>query len=181
MIYGGSPWGFFLDHKMPDYSIERWNEICEAFYKKYAVLAEWQRRNIRMVLHGQEMVLFTGRRFKFYKTKYKDGIWQYNENQMKNYPVQGLAGGDILPLVVTIIRKGLQKYGLQSCMILTVHDSLVLDLISSEINKVAKLCHSVGDNLSDYVKAYFGYETAVKNFGGEFKIGDSYGKLRKLT
>lgn len=181
MIYGGGEWGFFLDHKMPDFPIERWREIVRNFYKKYWRLAEWQRENINAILSGESLVLFTGRRFVFHKSLYKDGIWQYNERQVKNYPVQGLAGGDILPLVGSMIRKGLMKYGLQSKPILTVHDSILFDSPKSEIATLHKLCTHVGDTLSQAIQSYFGYQTSVTNFGGDFEIGKSYGELKKVT
>lgn len=178
MIYGGSEWGFYLDHKMPDYTIEEWRQICSAFYAKYRGLYEWQQYNIQQAWLGNPITLPTGRTFVFHKTKWKDGIWQLNPNHMKNYPVQGFAGGDILPLVVAMIRKGIMTYSLKSKLILTVHDSVVFDALLSEIAKLERLCTHVGDSLSQSIQDYFGYNTSVKNFGGEFKHGHSYGTIK---
>lgn len=178
MIYGGSAYGFFMDHKMPDFSLKKWTKIVEDFYAKYKGLEEWQNYNIKLITEGRKLQLWTGRTFVFNKCIYKDGIWQYNERQIKNYPIQGLAGGDMLPFVVTIIRKGMRKLGLKSIMILTVHDSIVFDALKSEIAQLEKLCMNVGDNLSQYIKQYWGYETKVKRFGGEFEVGTTYGTLK---
>jgi DNA polymerase-1 len=180
MIYGGSYYGFYMDHKMPDFAMNVWQNIVQDFCVKYSGLTAWQQRNIAATLRGEPMVLFTGRRFHFYKTLWKDGIWQYNERQVKNYPVQGLAGGDILPLVASMIRKGLMKYDLKSKLILTVHDSIVFDAKKLEIKLLAKLCHSVGNQLSQSIESYFGYRTSVTNFGGDFEIGETYGGLERI-
>jgi DNA polymerase-1 len=179
MIFGGTAYGFYMDQRMPNFTQKRYYEIVNAFEQKYHGLTKWQSNNIQSVLEGQQLILPTGRRFVFNKTTYREGIWQLNERQVKNYPVQGLAGGDLLPLVASIIRKGFIKYGLTSMIILTVYDSIVFDLLESELHQIASLCLNVSSNLSKYVESYFGWRTKVKRFGGDFEIGKSYGGLKK--
>lgn len=177
MIYGGTPFGFFMDHKMPNFSKRRWERIVDGFYKKYSRLPEWQNRNIQRVWENAGVLqIATGRKFQFHKTDYKNGEWSYPERKIKNYPVQGIAGGDILPLMCVIIRRGLKKWGLKSEWILTVHDSIVFDVIKDEIDRLNKLCETVVINLPRYMYDYFGMEIPVK-IDSETEIGPDYGNL----
>ena len=114
--------------------------------------------------------MFTGRIYKFKL----DPQGKYYERTIKNYPVQGTAGADILPLAAVIIRKAMKKRGMKSLPILTVHDSLVFDYVESEKEELAKLCLRVFNNLPKYIKQYWGYDWTVP-LTGEVQTGDNYG------
>lgn len=177
MIYGGSPYGFYLDPKMPAFNKKRWAQICAGFETKYSGLADYNNRNIRHVFSHGTLAIPTGRRFQFKKEIFKDGMWNYNPRQVKNYPVQGLAGGDILPLMAVIIRRGMVALGLKSKLILTVHDSLVFDYFKDELESLNKLCLNVASNLPKYIEAYFGFKWACR-LDAESEIGPNYGSLK---
>jgi DNA polymerase-1 len=179
MIYGGSPFGFYLDIKMPKFPIAKWKKIVKGFFAKYFGLKLWHDTNIALVFRDGMLQIKTGRRFVFHKTKFKEGIYTYSENQIKNYPVQGMAGGDCLPLCAVVIRRGMLKHGLKSKMILTVHDSIVFDYIEEELPILAKLCSEVANNLHTYMANYFGIKWYT-NLAGEIEIGKNYGKLKKF-
>jgi DNA polymerase-1 len=180
MIYGGTSHGFFSDNKMPPFSKSRWRTIVNDFFNKYQGLKEWQDENVKSALVSGELSMLTGRRFRFNKSKFRNGSLEYNERQFKNYPVQGIAGGDILPLVAVLIRRGLRSSGLRSRLILTVHDSIVLDCPLDEIKRVAKLCYLIAQNLHTTISNYFGIDWNVK-LDGECEIGTNYGDLKEIT
>jgi DNA polymerase I-like protein with 3'-5' exonuclease and polymerase domains len=176
MIYGGTEYGFFKDPNMPRFKLRKWGNIIKSFFKKYSGLYNWQQRNIKTVIQGDgTLVLPTGRRFKFRPTGWGG---KYNEREIKNYPVQGMAGGDILPLAAVIIRKKMRKGGFVSKMILTVHDSIVFDYKESEKKDLAKLCLNVFSNLPKYIKQYWGIDWIV-NLEGECEIGENYGSQKE--
>jgi DNA polymerase-1 len=177
MIYGGSPYGFYLDPKMPDFSKKRWAQICNGFDDKYCGLKAQNDKFIQSQLTTGMVQIPTGRFFKFQKSIYKEGYWQYNERQAKNYPVQGIAGGDMLPLLAVIIRRGLVKGGYRSKLILTVHDSLVFDFVADELEKLNKLCLTVAKNLPTYFEAYFGHKWNTR-IDAESEVGPDYGTLK---
>jgi DNA polymerase-1 len=179
MIYGGSAYGFWLDVRMPKFTLSKWKQIVTAFFDKYLGLREWHEENIKMVFKNGMLQIKTGRWFKFSKTYFKDGIESYSENQIKNYPVQGLAGGDCLPLAAVVIRRGLKMYGLKSKMILTVHDSIVFDYINEELPRLIALCSKVSNNLHWYVQHYFKCDWQTK-LAGEIEIGPNYGHLEEV-
>jgi DNA polymerase I-like protein with 3'-5' exonuclease and polymerase domains len=180
MIYGGTAHGFFSDPKMPSFTKGKWKGIVNEFYNKYEGLKQWQDDNIARTIIRGSMGLATGRRFKFHKTKFQHANMEYNERQIKNYPVQGLAGGDILPLVVVLVRRGLRQNGLQSRLILTVHDSIVLDCPKDELKRVVKLCYLISNNLAQYISEYFNINWNVK-LAGECEYGTNYGELKEIS
>ena len=105
-----------------------------------------------------------------------DGSYGYAVNQIKNYPIQGMSGGDILPLMAVIIRRGMRKLGLKSKVVLTVHDSIVFDYAKDEKEKLAKLCYDVGNNLDKYIRSYYGLDWNVK-LECEVEAGPNYGSM----
>lgn len=179
MIYGGSEWGFFLDINMPNFPIKKWRKIIRGFFDKYSKLEKFHKECIRFVFRNGYLKLPTGRWFKFNKQHLKDGSYGYKINQIKNYPVQGMSGGDILPLMAVVIRRGMRKLGLKSLLILTVHDSIVFDVVEEERDRLAKLCYDVGNNLGKYVANYYKLDWNV-DLEVEVEYGPNYGALKFL-
>jgi DNA polymerase I-like protein with 3'-5' exonuclease and polymerase domains len=103
---------------------------------------------------------------------------KYNENQIKNYPVQGIAGGDIRPLAAVIIRDAMQNAGLKSEPILTVHDSIVFDVAAGESVRLAKIIDHVFNNLHLFIKSYWGINWQVPLIG-EIERGIDYGDQKE--
>lgn len=178
MIYGGSEWGFYLDPDMPKFSLKRYKQIVEGFYKKYHVWAKNCKKLYARVLRYGEHTIATNRGFIFYKTV-KDretGLFTYAESQVKNYWVQGLSGGDILPLAALIIYKGMKAKNMRSIPVLTVHDSIVFDTVKEEAKELAALCIKVFRNLPIYIEQYYGFRFNVP-LDGEVEYGPNYGKM----
>jgi DNA polymerase I-like protein with 3'-5' exonuclease and polymerase domains len=174
MIYDGTFFGFWRDSKMPNFSKTKWKEIIIRFWDKYFGLRNHIDKNVDTVYRTKKLKIFTGRFFKFNKNK----KGEYNTSQIANYPVQGLAGGDILPLLTVIIRRGMRKLNLKSKMILTVHDSIVFDVAADEVDQLADLCLKVGKLLPKYIENYFGMPWNV-NLDGEVEVGKTYGSIEK--
>jgi DNA polymerase-1 len=174
MIYGGSPYGFYMDTKMPDKPLKWWKKVVFGFENKYYGLTGWQQDNITNVMRHGCLRIKTGRKFVFNKVGQ-----EYNERQIKNYPVQGLAGGDILPLLAVIIRRGMQKASLESRMILTVHDSIVFDVLIKEKERLIKLIEIVLNNLVNYIKSYYNISWSA-DLAGEIEVGPNYADLKGI-
>jgi len=176
MIYGGSAYGYYRDGKMPNFPLYKWDKIVADFCEKYSGLTEWQERNIESVYKNNGTLrIMTGRKFVFERDK----DYAYKERAIKNYPVQGLAGGDILPLLVVVIRRGLKANGFKSRMILSVHDSIVFDYLKEEYERLVNLVSQVFKDLTSYIKAYYGIPWRT-NLAGELEAGPNYGALEKI-
>ena len=178
MIYGGVAYGFYMDTTMPDFSLEKWAQIYKDFYCKYSGLEAWHIEIIVHVMRRGTYHLPTGRWFQYHKCLRKKGEDVYNDRQIKNYPVQGLAG-DILKLASVIIMRGVRAQSLEVRILLTVHDSLVFEYKEKDLMKLIELCNKVTKALPDYIKNYFGFNWNVP-LDGDIEIGYNYGKLHKL-
>jgi DNA polymerase I-like protein with 3'-5' exonuclease and polymerase domains len=180
MIYGGSAYGFYMDHKMPNFSKKKWERIVRGFFKKYYGLEAWQIKNVKWVTEGGTLGIPTGRKFALHKIMNKKGELVWNERQVKNYPVQSIAG-DILYLFAVILRRGMIKAGLKSKMILTVHDSIVFDYINEELDTLMRLCFKIIDQLPQYITNYFKLSQPwdVK-LEGEFEVGQNYAEMKEV-
>jgi DNA polymerase I-like protein with 3'-5' exonuclease and polymerase domains len=172
MIYGGVAYGYYMDDNMPNFPLKKWEKIVDGFHKKYWGLYDFNYANISHVMRYGELRLPTGRKYKFLS----DDKGEYQERQIKNYPVQGMAGGDILPLMAVMMRRGLLKLGLKSHFILTVHDSLVFDVLESEMDEVINLITKCVQNLATAVGRYYDLNWNVK-LNGEIETGDNYGSI----
>jgi len=177
MIYGGTAWGFHKDPHMPKFGIKKWKQVIVDFYLKYPMLKVWQDRNIRHVVQGDgTLTVFTGRIFQF-----KLDTWsgKYNDRQIKNWPIQGISRGDILPLAGVIIWNAMNKLKLLAKPILTVHDSMVYSCPDNEIDPLADLCMKVFNNLPFYIEQYWGVKWNV-SLTGEIEIGKNYGSTKRI-
>jgi DNA polymerase-1 len=176
MIYGGTEYGFHKDPHMPALGLKKWGQVVKDFFTKYHGLKSWHDKIIKHVINGDgTYVLPTGRKFKYYLMD--NG--KYNERTIKNYPIQGMAGGDILPLCAVIIWREMKKRGMKSIPILTVHDSIVFDVIESEKIELADLCMYVFTHLPQYIKLYWGYNWVVP-LTGEVEYGPDYGTQERI-
>ena len=180
MIYRGSAYGFYKDINMPNFSQKKWKKIVKGFYEKYFGLENWQDINTMFVFKHGYLKIPTGRLFVFNKTKMEQGVPIYNEREVANYPVQGIAGGDILPLLAILLRRGLKKYNLKSKFILTVHDNIVFDYIDSELKMLIKLCRSIMGNLTNNIEGFFNIKWNV-DLDGEIEIGPDYGSMEEVV
>ena len=180
MIFGGTEWGYYLDINMPNFTIKKWQKIIKAFWKKYHGLDNYHKENVRFVFRNGYIKIPTGRWFKFNKKYIKTGELTYAVNQIKNFPIQGMSGGDILPLMAVIIRRGMRKMGLKSKFIITVHDSIVFDFLDEERERLARLCYKVGNNLGTYVQNYYNLDWNVQ-LECEVEAGQNYGAMKYLA
>ena len=67
--------------------------------------------------------------------------------QIKNYPVQSFATADIVPISLIYIDKLLMANKLRSCVVNTVHDSIVIDIHPDEEEIVLKIIQVANDKL----------------------------------
>ena len=67
--------------------------------------------------------------------------------QIKNYPVQSFATADIVPISMLYIDKLLETNSMQSCVVNTVHDRIVIDIHPDETDRVIKIIKLTNDNL----------------------------------
>jgi DNA polymerase-1 len=108
----------------------------------------------------------TGRHYVFnkYPNEYK-GDMTFSPTELKNWPIQGFATGDIVPMMVGILLRNLEKADLVSQgarLVMTVHDSVVLDTPKKIEYSVAKLAKETLENAPMYMNQFFGIDFPCK-------------------
>jgi len=91
--------------------------------------------------------------------------------QIKNYPVQSFATADIVPLVLMEIDKALDRYN--SCVVNTVHDSIVIDIHPQETEDVLNIIRNINKTLINLINNTFRIDFNVPLLL-EAKIGDNW-------
>lgn len=107
----------------------------------------------------------TGRHyiFKKYPNEYKGGL-SFSPTELKNWPIQGFATGDVVPMMVGILLNNLEKEGLheEAKLVMTVHDSVVLDVPSKLLYNVASVAKNTLESAPSYLKCLFNIDFPCK-------------------
>jgi DNA polymerase-1 len=91
--------------------------------------------------------------------------------QIKNYPVQSFATADIVPIVLIHMENLLSTY--KSCIVNSVHDSVVIDIHPEEVKQVLYLITQLNSSLQSIIENQFNIEFNVPLLL-EAKIGDNW-------
>jgi DNA polymerase I-like protein with 3'-5' exonuclease and polymerase domains len=141
------------------------------FTKKYKGVASWHSRLAKEALEKRSITTPSGREFSFPDVERRMNGSVSHFTQIKNYPVQSFATADIVPLVLTHIEDRLKL--LQSCIVNTVHDSIVIDVHPDEINKVIFILKSINEDMNSIINQQFRIDFNVPLLL-EAKIGDNW-------
>ena len=107
-------------------------EYYSHFMKKYKGISAWHRKLATEALTERKITTPSGRQFSFPDVaRRRDGTVTHF-TKIKNYPVQSFATADIVPVAMLMMEKVMQERGLMSCIVNTVHDSMVVDVHSDE-------------------------------------------------
>lgn len=123
----------------------------QQFTTKYSGIAKWHESLAKEALNTGKITTPSGREFAFPDvTRRRYGGVTYF-TQIKNYPVQSFATADIVPISLIYIDKLLTANKLRSCVVNTVHDSIVLDVHPQEKETVLKVIRTANDRLINIV------------------------------
>jgi DNA polymerase I-like protein with 3'-5' exonuclease and polymerase domains len=143
----------------------------EQFTKKYKEIALWHTRLAKEALNTQKIKIPSGREFSFPDVKRRTNGGVSHFTQIKNYPVQSFATADIVPLVLLAIDDQLQNF--KSCIVNTVHDSIVIDVHPSEERNVIDIINNTNENMKAIIDTNYGIDFNVPLLL-EAKIGDNW-------
>jgi len=116
-------------------------EYYKAFVEKYPKLGKWHDTLQTEAISTGVVTMYTGQQFAFPDTKRLSNGNASGAPSIKNYPVQGLAGGCVVPLALIHLQNEIVRKGITSKIINTVHDSIVLDVYPGEEEVVARMTH----------------------------------------
>ena len=126
----------------------------------------------------------TGRHYLFnkYVNEYKGGM-SFSPTELKNWPIQGFATGDVVPMMVGILLRNLEREGLTgkgARLVMTVHDSVVLDVPLDILQECATLAKQTLEDAPKYLKRHFNIDfPCVLKVGVE--AGNNWQDKKELT
>jgi DNA polymerase I-like protein with 3'-5' exonuclease and polymerase domains len=169
--------------------LDEGKKFVDVFYGRYPQVGEWH-KSFALIVETQSKHLrdsegslerfrtcvhntLTGRKFVF--TEYhNDSSWSssdynFSPTELKNYPIQGLATGDIVPMMLGVIfRMFRHREGVK--MLNTIHDSLMFDVTKEELVEFILDIQEVLQNTHKYFEETFKHPLALK-----LNAGASYG------
>jgi len=195
LIYGA---GAKAIAKQAGCTIEEATKFVDVFYGRYKSVAKWHtdfakmieagatndvneegfREKFRTYVHQTE----TGRKYCF-SEYYNESSWStrmytFSPTELKNYPVQGLATGDIVPMMLGIIFR--QLLGRDDVkMVNTVHDSLMFDVKSDSADAFITEITTILQCTHMYFEETFKKPLALKLNAGA-SIGKNWFDMKEL-
>ena len=143
----------------------------EHFTEKYAGIKLWHETLATEVLTTSKIRTPSGREFYFPNVARRRNGSVTNFTQIKNYPVQSFATADIVPVALLHIEKLLDC--MQSCIVNTVHDSIVIDVHPDERDEVIEVINRTNKALPNLIFERWGINFNVPLLL-EAKIGDNW-------
>lgn len=131
----------------------------QEYFNIYSGLKDWHRTLMDGVLADGLVRIPSGREFAFHgATRTRNGRIT-NATNVVNYPVQSFATADIVPLACI---RAFRRWGnLRSRLIITVHDSIVVDVHPDELDQVVEILKEAMLGVKDDLRERFGYETLL--------------------
>lgn len=151
----------------------------KAFLEKYVGVKNWHRELEEEAIKHKRIKLPTGREYDFPYTIRNRWGGATHKTQIVNYPVQGFATADIVPLSMIYLKREFKRLGLKSLICLTVHDSLLTDVFPGELDIVVKLHKNLHGLATQALKEYYGITMYVP-LDSETKVGPNQLEMKKV-
>ncbi len=149
------------------------------FLEKYKDIKVWHEKLQSEAIRFKQVSLPTGRQYAFpYAERTPWGGSTYG-TQIKNYPVQGFATADIVPLACINIYKLMQEKRVKSLLVNTVHDSIVADIYPGEEDVMSKIFKQGTADVIPALKQYYNIDFNVP-LDTELKIGYDWLNMKEV-
>lgn len=172
LIYGGTAFAYANDPDFTHISTKDsyWQERIDQFYRKYKGLHSWHQGLLRTVNRTGRLDMPTGRVYTYERER---GNWP--RTKIFNYPVQGF-GADLMGVALVSLFKRLQSKKLNTKLVSTVHDSIILDSPSKEVVLICDLINSVWDDIPGNFQRFFGVNLDMPP-SVDIKVGHDWGTM----
>ena len=173
-------------------------KFINTFYNRYKGVKEYHEHIVKIankeevfrydkVTSGPKYVYYhsspTGRHYVFnkYPNEYRKGELTFSPTELKNWPIQGFATGDVVPMMVGQLLRRLEEAGYadKALLIMTVHDSVVLDVPPELVYDVAMLAKKTLEDAPKYLKKFFNIDFPCK-LGVGVEVGINWQKKSEL-
>jgi DNA polymerase I-like protein with 3'-5' exonuclease and polymerase domains len=195
LVYGAGAPGIASQSGLTE---QQARQFIKVFYARYPNVKQWHEQMVELIdvirHHDGEKDKETGlpigrstyispvsrRRYTFreYPLDAKIAAWKgkqcgFSPTEIKNYPVQGTATGDIVPMVLGKLFRVLRNNVLlkDKCLLInTVHDSVLFDCHKSVLEIAIPIIEEVMEAAPRYIKEVFNYDFPLK-----LRVNTSYG------
>ena len=147
---------------------------CEYFKDKYAELSAVQRNWALTVADRGEFTTPYGMTFYFPGTKIQRSGYITNSTNIYNYPIQGFATGEIIPIALVYFWHKTRNMPVR--IFSTIHDSIACKIkkgYEDEVTEAAK--QALTTDVYDFLSVVYKYEFRVP-LGLGAKVGEFWGK-----
>ena len=146
IIYGVSAFGLSQQSSL---SRKEAAEIIKNYFATYPKLKEYMDANIAFAREHGYVKTIMNRKRRLKDINSRNGIVRgHAERNAINAPIQGSAA-DIIKLAMIKIQTEIEAFGLQSKMLLQVHDELVFDVLKTELPMLKKLIKETMEGVLD--------------------------------
>ena len=159
LFYGS--WYKTIARDLPDIPLSHVKHVEELFWKMYAVTKQWQNRTLKLYNQTGYVELVTG--FRRYAP--------LSKNQLYNSPIQGASFHMLLESLFQTDTE-LMRRGMDSAVVCQVHDSIVGDLVASELEEAQEIA------TREMTKKIWDWQGVVPR-GAEWLHGDSWGNQKE--
>jgi DNA polymerase-1 len=147
LIYGMSAFGLTRTTELTLHEAE---DFVEAYFQNFPGIKKYlDQIKVLAAEQGYVETLFGRRRyFPGLKSQQNQNIRNREEREAINAPIQGTAA-DIMKVAMLRVDKALKKAGLQSRMLLQVHDELVLETPAKEVPRAIQVIQEAMETAYD--------------------------------
>jgi DNA polymerase-1 len=195
LIYGA---GAKAIAKQAGCSLDEAKKFVDVFYTRYPQVGEWHtkfaeeveskstyeldddgfREKVKTFVLNTE----TGRKFLF-KEYFNESSWSsrtynFSPTELKNYPIQGLATGDIVPMMLGVIFRCIEGRD-NVKMVNTIHDSIMFDVQGSAAEGFIREVTGILKDTHKYFEERFKVPLALKLNAGA-SIGKNWFDMKEL-
>ena len=152
----------------------------KAFLDKYKDIAKWHETLQSSAIEFKKIKTPSGREYAFpYAQRQAWGGSSYS-TQIKNYPVQGFATADIVPIACINAYNLMREHKVKSLLVNTVHDSIVADIFPGEEDTMADILDSATLDVIDSLKSYYDLDFNVP-LDTETKVGYNWLEMQEKS
>ena len=142
-----------------------------AFKEKYRGVTEWHKSLQKDAVTKKEITLPSGRQYAFPDAKWTEWGTATNRTAICNYPVQGFATADLLPMALVKLHHDMED--MRSVICNTVHDSIVIDVYPGEEDQCVQVMSNAMLCLPQETKRRYNKEYSMP-VGIELKMGKNW-------
>ncbi len=136
IIYGMSAFGLSIDL---DCSTSEAQSYIDRYFENYPAVKKYMEDNVRRAKEDGYVTTILGRRRYIPEIKSSNyNVRSFGERAAMNMPLQG-SSADIIKMAMLNVENRLKKEGLNTKLVLQVHDELVLDAPEAEREKAARI------------------------------------------